>query len=183
MARTLPSNIVTQINGQEIRLAYLLKLDTSTSIKLTSDSKNIVYDSNTYIADGTLGAIDEITETGSLQYSNLQLQLLNPSDAVRNIFLNEGYVNKDATVYTVFLDASETIINAFEYFNGQLASSTIGDSKKGLIINLELSNQFRDWEVARGRRYTDRSQQELHPGDKGMSFAHLTKKDLKWSRG
>ena len=84
MARTLPSNIVTQINGQEIRLAYLLKLDTSTSIKLTSDSKNIVYDSNTYIADGTLGAIDEITETGSIQYSNLQLQLLNPSDAVRS---------------------------------------------------------------------------------------------------
>lgn len=180
MSRTLPASIVTKINGQEVKLAYLVKLETSTAIKLTNHSKDITYNSDTYLADGTLGAIQEITETGTLQYSNMQLQILNPSDAIRNIFLNEGYVNKNATIYTAFLNNDETILESFEFFVGQISASTVADSEKGLIINIELSNQFRDWEIVKGRRFTDKSQQDAYPGDLGMGFAHIDVKDLRW---
>lgn len=180
MARTLPSAIVSQIATEKVAFAYLVFLGTNTPIKLTNHSKDITYNNVTYRAFGTLGAIQEITETGNLEYSNLQLQIINPNNTIRNQFLNEDYVNKSAKIFSAFLNPDETLMTAFEYFNGQITGSTIADASRGLVINLELSNQFRDWEIIKGRRYTDRSQQDAYTGDKGMGFAHIDVSDLRW---
>ena len=36
------------------------------------------------------------------------------------------------------------------------------------------------WEIIKGRRYTDRSQQDAYAGDKGMAFAHIDVSDIRW---
>lgn len=180
MARGLPSNVVSQINSEAIRLAYLVKLETSTNILITDHSKNISYNSESYLADGSLNLTNEIVENSDLEYSNISLELLNPTTTNKNIFLSNDYVNKAATIYCAFLDADETIINAIEYFKGQVASAAVTDANNGLVISVELANQFKNWEIKRGRKYTDQSQQDIYSGDKGMQFAHLAKNDIRW---
>ena len=66
MARTLSSDILTQIQAEGIRIAHLLKLDTSTAIKVTDHVKDLTYDSNTYEAGGNFLDISAVEETGNL---------------------------------------------------------------------------------------------------------------------
>ena len=55
------------------------------------------------------------------------------------------------------------------------------------MLQIELVNQFKNWEIKKGRKYTDQSQQDAFPGDKGLAFAHESKKILggghKWVGG
>lgn len=180
MARGLPSNVVSQINSSGIRLAYLVKIQTSSTILLTDHSKNITFDSDAYVADGSLSMTNQIQENSDLEYSDLRLQLINTSNTIKNIFLADDYVNKEAIVYCAFLDADETIINAFEYFKGKVSTASVSDSINGVAVDIELANQFKNWDIVRGRKYTDQSQQNIYNGDKGMQFAHLAKNDIKW---
>lgn len=180
MSRDLAANVVSQLNNEGIRLAYLLKLETSTTILITDHSKNLTYNSDTYIADGSLNLTDDINETSDLEYSNITLELINPTSTNKNIFLSTGYVNKSASVYCAFLDANETLLNVFEYFVGQISAASVADSSRGIVVEVELSNEFRNWEIQRGRKYSDESQQSIFSGDKGMQFAHLAKNDINW---
>ena len=125
MARTLSSNIQSQITEEGIRVVHLLKLDTSTSIRVTNHVKDLTYSSITYEAGGNFLDISEVQETGSLEYSNLSVRLNNVTDAVRDVFKAQDYISKTATVFVAFLDANENIIDAYEYFKGTIASSSI----------------------------------------------------------
>ncbi len=180
MSRGLPSNIVTQINGSNIRLAYLVKIQTSTNILLTNHAKNISYNSDTYIADGSLSITDQIQENSDLEYSDISMQLFNTTNSIKNIFLTNNYVNKDAIIFCAFLNPSETIINAIEYFKGTVSSASVSDTTNGIVVDINLANQFKNWDIVRGRKYTDQSQQDIYNGDKGMQFAHLAKNDIRW---
>lgn len=180
MARNLPTNVVTQINGEQVRLVFLVKLSTSTNILLTNHSKDITYSSDTYVADGSFSTLNQVKETGALEYSNISLELTNPGTTNKNTLLNGGYVNKDAVIYIGFLDSDETLINVFEYFKGQVGNVSVSDTEKGVMLQIELVNQFKNWEIKKGRKYTDQSQQDAFPGDKGLAFAHESKKDIRW---
>ena len=187
MARTLSSNIQTQITQEGIRVVHLLKLDTSTAIKVTNHVKDLVYASNTYEAGGNFLDIAEVQETGSLEYSNLNIGLNNVTDTVRDIFKAQDYISKTATVFVAFLDANENIIDAYEYFKGTIASSSIIEAKEGFKINIELASQWKNWEIKKGRRYTQASQNEYLTKnslstDVGLSFAHEATEGVRWNR-
>ena len=187
MARTLSSNIQTEIQAEGIRLAHLLKLDTSTAIKATNHVKDLTYDSNTYQAGGNFMNVSEVQESGSLEYTNLNISLNNVTTTVRDIFKAQNYIDKTATVYIAFLDANETIIDAYEYFKGTIASANLAESTQGFIVNIELASQFKNWEIKKGRKFTQASQDEFIDRnslgtDKGLAFAHETNESVRWNR-
>jgi hypothetical protein len=187
MARTLSSDILTQIQAEGVRIVHLLKLDTSTAIKATNHVKDLTYDSNTYEAGGNFMDISEVQETGSLEYSNLNVSLNNVTTTVRDIFKAQDYVNKTATVYVAFLDSDETILDAYEYFKGTIASANLSESNQGFVVNLELASQFKNWEIKKGRKFTQASQDAYTDrnslsADKGLAFAHETNESVRWNR-
>lgn len=187
MARTLSSNIQTQIQAEGVRLAHLLKLDTSTAILATNHVKDITYDSNTYLAGGNFMDVSEVQETGSLEYSNLNVSLNNVTTAVRDIFKAQNYIHKTATVYIAFLDADETLIDAYEYFKGTISGANLAESSQGFIVNIELASQFKNWEIKKGRKFTQASQDEFTDrnslsADKGLAFAHEANESVRWNR-
>lgn len=187
MARTLSSNIQTQITQEGIRVVHLLKLDTSTSIKVTNHVKDLVYASNTYEAGGNFLDISQVEETGSLEYSNLSVTLNNVTDTVRDVFKAQDYISKTATVFVAFLDANENIIDAYEYFKGTIASSKISEAKEGFKVIIELASQWKNWEIKKGRRYTQASQNEYLARnslstDVGLAFAHEVSEGVRWNR-
>jgi hypothetical protein len=187
MARTLSSNILTQIQAEGVRIVHLLKLDTSTAIKATNHVKDLSYDSNTYEAGGNFMDISEVQETGSLEYSNLNVSLNNVTTTVRDIFKAQNYIDKTATVYIAFLNSDETILDAYEYFKGTIASANLAESNQGFVINLELASQFKNWEIKKGRKFTQASQDAYTDrnslsADKGLAFAHETNESVRWNR-
>lgn len=187
MARTLSSDILTQIQQEGVRVVHLLKLDTSTAIKATNHVKNLTYDSNTYEAGGNFLDIEDVQETGVVEYSSMNITLNNVTDTVRNIFTAQNYVNKTATIYVAFLNSSENIIDAYEFFNGSIVGASIVDAKESFSIKIELASQFKNWDIKKGRRFTQASQDTYLDKnslgtDKGLSFAHTTSQNVRWNR-
>ena len=70
MARTLSSNIQTQIQSEGIRIAHLLKLEdlgaSNTDLVVTNHVKDLTYNSTTYQAGGNFLDISAVEETGEL---------------------------------------------------------------------------------------------------------------------
>ena len=187
MARTLSSNIQAEIVKEGIRVVHLVKIDTSTPIKATNHVKNIVYDSNTYEAGGNFLDVAEVQETGSLEYSSLNITLNNVTDGIRDIFKGQNYIHKTATVFVAFLDADETLIDAYEYFSGNIATSEITESKGSFTVGIEIASQWKNWDIEKGRKFTQASQNEFLTrnslsADIGLEYAHESTESVRWNR-
>ena len=198
MARTLSSNIQTQIQSEGIRIAHLLKLEdlgaSNTDLVVTNHVKDLTYNSTTYQAGGNFLDIAAVEETGELSYQSINISLANVTTTVRDLFKEEDYINNAATIYLVFLDTDETIIDAYESFSGTITGANIIESKGAFKVNVELASQWKNWEIKKGRKFTQASQQsyidrkiddgDLASGftDLGLEFAHETNKDVRWNR-
>jgi acyl-CoA-binding protein len=198
MARTLSSNIQTQIQSEGIRIAHLLKLEdlgaSNTDLLVTNHVKNLSYNSETYEAGGNFLDIQPVEETGELATQSVNISLNNVTTTLRDLFKEEGYINNTATIFLVFLDTDETIIDTYEYFKGTITGANIMESKGTFKIDVELASQWKNWEIKKGRKFTQASQQsyiekkiddgDLVSGftDVGLEFAHETNKDVRWNR-
>jgi len=187
VSRTLSTNVNNEVtpdsNGEvNLRLAHLLNIQTSTPIYVTNHTKDLTHDSQSYTAGGSFVAITEVEETGDLSYQNLSVSLNNVTTTVRDTFKNIDFVNASAKVYVAFLDADETIIDAYEYFNGSVSSASLVEQEGQFAINLELANQWRNWDIIKGRKFTSTSQEKKFPNDVGLEFASETNSDVRWNR-
>lgn len=198
MARTISSNIETQSQQEEIRLAHLLKLKNlgnssggTTTVSVTNHVKDITYndgtDNLTYEAGGNFLDIGVSEESGSLEYTSINVSLNNVTTTVRDLFKNQDYINKEATIFLVFFDSTEQVIDVYEYFKGTVSGATLGVQKNNFTIEVELASHWKNWETKNGRRFTQSSQTDFCTKkslgtDLGLSFAHLTNSDVRWNR-
>tara|TARA_R100001440_G_scaffold61976_1_gene81972 strand:+ start:781 stop:1377 length:597 start_codon:yes stop_codon:yes gene_type:complete len=198
MARTISSNIETQSQQEGIRLAHLLKLKNlgnssggTTTVSVTNHVKNITYndgtDNLTYEAGGNFLDIGAVEESGSLEYSSINVSLNNVTTTIRDLFKNQDYINKEATIFLAFLDSTEQVIDVYEYFKGTVAGSTLSVANGNFSLSVELASHWKNWDIKNGRKFTQTSQTDFCTRkslgtDLGLAFAHLTNSDVRWNR-
>ena len=47
-------------------------------------------------------------------------------------------------------------------------------------LSISVSNHWSNWNLKKGRHFTDESQQQIYSGDKGFEYADKTKEDIRW---
>ena len=188
MARDISSAIETQTQAEGIRLAHLLKIEdlgeNNTDLRVTNHVKNLTYDSEIYIAGGNLLSIGEVAESGELEYTNLNVILSNVTDLTRNLFkyTDPNNINNPASIFLVFLNSSEQIVDTYEYFKGTVSGVSLEHGKGATNVNLEIASHWKNWDIKKGRKYTQESQSDKFSGDLGLSFAHQTTENVRWNR-
>jgi hypothetical protein len=68
-------------------------------------------------------------------------------------------------------------------FDGRISSYSINDDNGSSEISIEMSSQWKDFELVNGRKTNRNSQQYYFPTDKGFDFSGVVVRDLKWGRG
>jgi len=182
MARTLDSAVVTQIQNESMRLAHVVKLGFSTPIYLTNHSKNLSFNSDTYVADGQLEFLNDREETGRLEYTNISLVFKNYSDTLRTNLKSEDYVGTEVIITTVFLDADELITASYQIFKGRISSANLIEKNNESFATVEIASHWRDWESKKGRTFTVASQNSVYANDRGLDYAHRTRENLEWGQ-
>lgn len=182
MARSLSSDIQNYILQEGIRIVHLVNIQTSTPITVTNHVKDLSYDSVSYSAGGNFVDLQEVQESGDLEYSSLNISLQNVTDAVRNIFKDEDFINKTAKIYVAFLDANETLLDAYLYFDGTVSGASLAQQKDAMSVNIILADQWKNWDIIKGRKFTGTSQKSVYSTDKGLDLAHTTNEDVRWNR-
>jgi len=180
MPRSLSSDLQTQVSSTATKTAFLVELNLSSTIRLTDWYSDVTYDSNNYEAGGSFLTVDSITETGQLQVDEVNLGFSNITDAVRSLVQDGSFTDKTVEVYIAYFNSDETIVGAINYFTGQIRSVTIDETIDNSVLNMTVASHWANWNLTKGRHFSDESQQSFSTGDKGMEFATQVKSDVRW---
>jgi hypothetical protein len=180
MPRSLSAALQTQVSSTATKTAFLVELNLSTVIRLTDWYTNVTYDSNSYEAGGSFLTVDSITETGQLQVNEINIGFSNITDQVRSKVQNGEFTDKTVQIYLAYFDESESIVGAINFFTGQIRNVSINESLENSALNMTVASHWANWNLTKGRHYSDESQQSFSSGDKGMEFAGQVKEDVRW---
>ena len=182
MPRSLSSALQTQVSSEATKTAFLVELNLSSTIRLTDWYSDVTYDSNSYEAGGSFLSVNTTTETGQLQVNEINLGFSNITDQVRSLVQDGSFTNKTVDIYIAYFDSNETIVGAINYFTGQIRNVAIAESIDNSTLNMTVASHWANWNLTKGRHFSDESQQSFSTGDKGMEFATQVKKDVRWGR-
>jgi len=182
MPRSLSTNLQTQVSSTSIRTAFLVELNLSSTIRLTDWYSNVTYDSNSYEAGGAFLTVDSTTETGQLQVNEINLGFSNITDDVRSLVQDGEFTDKTVDIYIAYFNSDETIVGAINYFTGQIRNVSIQEDLNNSILNMTVASHWANWNLTKGRHYSDESQQGFSTGDKGFEFATQVKSDIRWGK-
>jgi hypothetical protein len=180
MPRSLSSDLQAQVSSTATKTAFLVELNLSSTIRLTDWYSNVTYDSNSYEAGGSFLTVGTSTETGQLQVTEINLGFSNVTDQVRSLVQDGSFTDKIVDIYIAYFNSDETIIGAINFFTGQIRNVSINESIDSTTLNMTVASHWANWNLTKGRHYSDESQQSFSSGDKGMEFATQVKSDVRW---
>jgi len=180
MPRSLSAALQTQVSSTATKTAFLVELNLSTVIRLTDWYSDVTYDSNNYEAGGSFLTIDSTTETGQLQVNEINIGFSNITDQVRSLVQSGAFTDKTVEVYLAYFDVNESIVGAINFFTGQIRNVSINENIDSSNLSMVVASHWANWNLTKGRHYSDESQQSYSSGDRGMEFATQTKEDVRW---
>ena len=180
MPRSLSTALQTQVSSTATKTAFLVELNLSTTIRLTDWYTNVTYDSNSYEAGGSFLSVDSITETGQLQVDEINLGFSNVTDQVRSLVQDGAFTDKTVDIYLAYFNDDETIVGAINYFTGQIRNIGINENLNESTLQMTVASHWANWNLTKGRHFSDESQQSFSTGDKGFEFATQVKADVRW---
>ena len=180
MPRSLSTALQTQVSSTATKTAFLVELNLSSTIRLTDWYSNVTYDSNSYEAGGSFLTVNSTTETGQLQVNEINIGFSNITDQVRSLVQDGSFTDKTVEIYIAYFNADETIVGAINFFTGQIRNVSIQEDIDNSILNMTVASHWANWNLTKGRHYSDESQQSFSTGDKGMEFATQVKSDVRW---
>lgn len=180
MPRSLSSDLQTQVSSTATKTAFLVELNLASTIRLTDWYSNVTYDSNSYEAGGSFLTVDSTTETGQLQVNEINLGFSNITDQVRSLVQDGSFTDKTVEIYLAYFNSDETIIGAINFFTGQIRNVSIQEDIDNSTLNMTVASHWANWNLTKGRHFSDESQQSFSSGDKGMEFATQVKEDVRW---
>ena len=180
MPRSLSSDLQTQVSSTATKTAFLVELNLSSTIRLTDWYSDVTYDSNSYEAGGSFLTVGATTETGQLQVDEIDLGFSNITDQVRSLVQDGAFTDKTVDIYLAYFNSDETLVGAINYFTGQIRNVAISESIDNSTLSMTVASHWANWNLTKGRHFSDESQQSLSSGDKGMEFATQVKSDVRW---
>lgn len=145
-----------------------------------SGTGTLVLGGYVYYGVGTLGAVDDVQETGTTSPTQLKLTLSGLDMSLFAKTLNERCVGCPAELYLVALDEAGVARVADLIFKGKVSSTgaTAGDTN---ALQYTVSNIFEDWQRPFPDRFTDESHQAAQPGDRIFRYvAQMAERPIYW---
>lgn len=186
MTRDITSGAITASQaGSGYAAVVLVDLDfPSGHIRVHTGAGDITFNNFLYQGVGDLGGISNVEETIEGQTSRIELFLTGIDPALISTALNENYRHREGVVYLAFIDSNGVLVDdPVVTFRGRMDTMpiTLGDTAK---IRLRIESRLADWNRARIDRYTNESQQQKFPGDKGLEFvSQMAEKEIVWGSG
>jgi hypothetical protein len=172
MSRNLTAAAITEITAQNMRPVIFAQLQfVSGIVYLWSGFGSIVWNGQTWIGVGTLGAIGSLSETSDITAAGLQLSLSGiPSDLITKAL---GEVRQGAPVilYQAFLTAAGAVVNnPYNAWSGRMDTCTIAEGADTATITITCESRLIDLNRSREHRYQKQDQTVEYPGDLGFDF-------------
>ena len=191
MSRGLSAAQNTYLAGNSLISVTLIEIGINGgSNKFYTDAPfDIVYDGDTYEAQGNFLGISETSEAADLSLTSINL-VISALD-INNVrdLCNSNQINQTVTIWRAFLDPTDNNLigdstgdRAVMLFKGKLAGYRIENASDTATITLEVASQFTNFDRRTGRKTNIANFQKEHPNDWGMQYSHESLQDIKWGK-
>jgi hypothetical protein len=174
--KTLTAGALTALASGQFPMVLLVEMQFSPVIYLASAAVDISYGGNTYLAAGSLGAVDVLRD-GSGDANGLQFSLSGVPSANISLALGTSARNKKCILRSAILNATTHAIE-----DAPIVGTFVLDqlTVAGSIISVSAYPVARIFARAKAIRYTDGDQQLISAGDRGLEFivSQSTRQDV-----
>lgn len=140
----------------------------------------VIINGQTYIGVGTLGNVGSVTEENSTSSSTMSMALSGLDMGLVGETLNEEVVGRNVTVYIAVMNEQGVVTGANVLFEGFITDTAM-EAGTTNALSYVIANIFERWSLGLPDRYTDESQQRLHPGDRFFRYvAQMAERSIYW---
>lgn len=187
MARSLGSNLTTQVIGNNLHPVQLVKMAfDSGDLNLSSAYYNLTFNGDVYVGAGHLLQLGDPREVGDLEAVGMSIGLSALSPDILGYAItdtNEFYQNRLIYRYFGALQSDGVTFHddPIEVFRGRMDVMTISDDGETAEVTMQAENTLADFERAVVRYYTPEDHKLLHPNDTFFDgVAPLQDKKILW---
>ena len=143
-------------------------------------------DGNTYIAAGGLLQMTDFVDNANFSIEKLEIQLagivtLPTGKTVLKTIQEVQYIDKPVTIRRAFMEdysvAHEVVL--FKGFISNLAGA-LSEGGDSTTCSITTASHWTDFDRVSSRYTNTNSQQSIHSGDEGFSFAKEVQKEVQW---
>lgn len=186
MSRDIAAGTAAAAAAEVVRPFLLVELDFSSGfVRVNTTPYTLVHETNNYLGIGDLGRVEAPEESAGLSAPVVELELSGIPPTHIATALGEAYQGRSCKIWLGFLDEDHAIVDTpVLMFSGSIDTldvvDVVGDGSAG-SITVTAESELIEWERPRVLRYTTEAQQELFPGDKGLSHvSSMQDFELKW---
>jgi hypothetical protein len=180
MSRTIPAALLTALSEATVEPFFAVEmLFDSGALRLWTGYGDRQIDGEAYVGGGELMTIGGLEETSGLAAHPAQITLSGVPSSIISLALSEPYQGRKCRV----LFGARPVADFVEVFSGLMDKMSIIDEAEHCSITLTVESKLVELERPRLLRYTQESQESLHPGDTFFSFVtDIQDKEVVWGR-
>ncbi len=184
MSRGLHSTLKTELATNHLDQVHLIQFTIGSTIYYrTTAYFDLVFDGNTYTAGADLLAIPSITESSTVATSTVNFSIEGASQTFISLFFNNDHIHRPVKIIRGYLtDAGALVANPYTIFLGYISGYAINETTTTSKISINVANHWANFEMKRGRRTNDNSQQQIFSGDKFFEFSNAMMVDIEWGK-
>lgn len=172
MPRTFNSAMLGGLLSNSISPCYLVDLAFTSSVAHVWGGRgNLLWNGNTYIGVGSLGAVGDVVEGTEVRAEGTTLTLSGIDAALFADCMNDIQIGAPATVWFALMDGGQIVDNPYPLFVGQVDKPTVQWGPDTITISLALETRMASLQRPTARRYTSADQMYPYPDD--TAFVHV----------
>jgi hypothetical protein len=185
MSRDLSPGVLAAISAETVRPCLFFEGQFATGyLRVWTGLGDILWNGFTWTGAGNLVGLSPIEESTDVAAQGVTVSLSGVPAAYVALALSEARQGMPGRIWLGFVDPAGIVIDSpFQSFAGRLDVPEVADGAETCVIRITYESRLLDLMKPREWRYTDQSQQALHPGDRAFEYvAGLQEKPITWGR-
>lgn len=183
--RNMTAALEAALIARDVRPALFFEGEfASGAIRFWTGMGAITWNSQTWDGLGNLIGFQGVDEGSEVIARGTSISLSGVPTAMVSAAITDAQQGLPGRIWVGLLAADGTIIvDPVEVFVGRLDVPTVADGQDTCTVSITYESRLIDLNTPRELRYTDQSQQQLYPGDRGFEYVTTIQDvEIVWGR-
>lgn len=173
--------LLSAMEQPNVGLVLAAEIDFPSGVtRVHTGTGTVIINGQTFVGVGTLGDVGSVTEENSTSSSTMSMALSGLDMSLVGETLNEEVIGCDVVCYLAVMNDRGVVTGANVLFEGFITDTSLQAGQQN-ALSYVIANVFERWSQGLPDRYTDESQQRLHPGDRFFRYvAQMAERSIFW---
>lgn len=174
-------DLLSAMEQPNVALVLAAEIDFPSGItRVHTGTGTVIINGQTFLGVGTLGDVGSVTEENSTSSSTMSMALSGLDMSLVGETLNEEVIGRNVICYLAVMNDQGVVTGTNVLFEGFITDTALQAGQQN-ALSYVIANVFERWSQGLPDRYTDESQQRLHPGDRFFRYvAQMAERSIFW---